>query len=211
MQRRLSSEQRITLLGGIFIAVILISTIASTKITQFGPFIFDAGTILFPLSYVIAGIITEIYGLKRVEFLIFVGLIVQIIASLTFWIVGQLPPQADWHNQEAYLTILGVVPRIAIASIIAYAIGELFHVRFLSFLKKRAKRVSLSARTGLALIVAQAIDTAIFSTLAFAGTMSFDSLLALIGTVYLIKLIVIVVCTPLSALLVRSVESSRSN
>ena len=207
MRRHLSTEQRIMLLGGVFIAVILISTIASTKITQIGPFIFDAGTLLFPLSYVIAGIITELYGLKRVEFLIIVGLIVQIIASVTFWAVGQLPAQADWHNQEAYLAILGVVPRIAIASIIAYAIGELFHVRFLSFLKKRFTSMRLSTRTGVALIVAQAIDTILFSTLAFAGTMSLDALMTLIGTVYLIKLIVIIVCTPISSFFVRTIES----
>lgn len=190
-------EKLYTILGGLFVAIVLISTIASSKMTAVGPFIFDAGTILFPLSYIIASILTEAYGLRRAELVIATGLIAQLLACLTFIVVGLLPAYGGWDNQDAYMAILGIVPRIAVASIIAYIVGELCNVRLLAHLKQRVS--SRSLRIGIALFVSQLIDTALFSTIAFAGTMPIGDLFILIGTVFLIKCITIAVLTPMSA------------
>lgn len=200
------TERLLTILTGTFTAIVLISTIASSKMTALGPFIFDAGTILFPLSYVIASVLTEVYGLKRAELVIVTGLLTQILASLTFMAVGGLPVYEGWAGQDAFMTILGVVPRIALASIVAYAIGEFLNVRLLSYLQDRLSNRML--RMGIVLLLSQLVDTVIFSTLAFAGTMPFTDLMTLIGTVFFIKTVVILLFTPLSSTLIARVKAA---
>jgi uncharacterized integral membrane protein (TIGR00697 family) len=200
MKHTLSRGQLYTFLGILFSTIVIVSTIASTKITSFGPFVFDAGTILFPLSYIIIAIMAEAYGSKRADFVIIVGFIMQIVASLTFVAVGLLPSQDDWHNQAAYETILGVVPRITLAGVVAYLIGEFLNVRLLAFFKKHIPR--RIPRMLVALTIAQLVDTLIFAVIAFAGTISSEALLSLIGTVFGIKIVIALIFAPFSARLV---------
>lgn len=205
MLRRFSKEQLFVGLASLFVTIVLVSTIASTKIVAIGLFVFDAGTILFPLSYVVASVLTELYESRRAEFVIITGLAMQILTSVTFMIVATLPAEASWHHQEAYLAILGVVPRIAIASLAAYLIGEFLNVKLLTILKKRLPS-RRTVRIIVALVSAQFVDTVLFSTLAFAGTMPGETLVTLIGTVLAIKITVIVIFAPLSARLIRALQ-----
>src|SRR3989344_6084778 len=100
-----------------FVSVLLISNIASTKIVDFGWFTFDGGTLLFPLSYIFADILTEVYGFRRSRRVIWLGFFSALLMSLVLIIVGKLPPAADWGNQEAYDAILGLTPRIVLGSL----------------------------------------------------------------------------------------------
>jgi len=108
----------------LFVAVLLISNIASTKILNFFFFTFDGGTLLFPLSYIFGDILTEVYGYKRSRKVIWLGFFCALLMSITFIIVGRLPAAAGWLNQDAYDKILGLTPRIVIASLTAYFAGE---------------------------------------------------------------------------------------
>ena len=91
----------------LFVTVLLISNVASTKIVAFGPLTFDGGTILFPLSYIFGDILTEVYGYARSRKVIWLGFLATLIMAATFMIVEALPPAADWPNQDAYSKILG--------------------------------------------------------------------------------------------------------
>ncbi len=81
---------------GFFVAVLLISNIASTKILNLGPFTFDGGTILFPLSYIFGDILTEVYGYARSRKVIWIGFLSAALMSVTFAVVGALPPAEGW-------------------------------------------------------------------------------------------------------------------
>src|SRR3989344_672395 len=103
-----------------FVSVLLISNVASTKIVDLKWFVFDGGTLLFPLSYIFGDILTEVYGYRKSRRVIWLGFGSALLMSAVLMIVGALPPAAGWENQDAYQKILGLTPRIVIASLLAY-------------------------------------------------------------------------------------------
>ena len=119
-----SKYNYIDIITGLFVAVILISNIASTKIVQIWRFTFDGGTILFPLSYIFGDVLTEVYGFKAGRRVIWIGFFSALLMSVVFGLVGLIKPAAGWENQQAWLLILGQTPRIVAASLIAYFAGE---------------------------------------------------------------------------------------
>ena len=97
----------LNLISVLFVAVLLISNVASSKIVDLGWFTFDGGTLLFPLSYIFGDILTEVYGYKRSRSVIWLGFFSALLMSLVLIVVGKLPPAAGWNNQDAYDKILG--------------------------------------------------------------------------------------------------------
>lgn len=186
------------ILVALFVTVLIVSNIASVKLAQVGGLVFDAGTILFPLAYIIGDIITEIYGFKRMRRLIYIGLSMLAITSLTFWIVGLLPSPADWQNQDSYDAILGVVWRIVMASMVAFFVGELLNSYVLAKLKIKTQGKKLWNRLVSSSAIGSLVDTIIFSLLAFGGTVSGDVMFQLIATVYGIKLATEILLSPLT-------------
>ena len=150
------------ILVAMFVAVLLISNIASTKILTLWKFTFDGGTILFPLSYIFGDILTEVYGFKRSRRVIWLGFFSALLMSLILYVVQILPPASDWHNQQAFESVLGFVPRIVIASLIAYFIGEFSNSITLSVLKIKTKGRFLWMRTIFSTIIGEGIDTIVF-------------------------------------------------
>ena len=183
---------------GLFVAVLIISNIASTKIAQIGLLVLDAGTILFPLSYIFGDILTEVYGYRKARQVIWTGFLSLIMMSLVFFVVGLLAPAEGWVNQTAYDAILGVVPRIAIASIIAYFAGEFSNSYSLAKMKIFTKGKMLWMRTIGSTILGQAVDTLLFTFIAFYGVLPFDVFIALIVSNYVFKVGVEIVFTPVT-------------
>lgn len=186
----------------LFVTVLLISNVASSKITQIGPLSLDGGTFLFPLTYIFGDILTEVYGFKRARKVIWLGVFANILMALVFMVVGILPSASDWPNQSAYMAILGWTPRIVLASITAYFAGEFVNSIILSRLKVITKGKWLFSRTIGSTIVGQLIDTLIFITIAFAGALPNELLIVLIISNYLFKTAVEVLFTPLTYLIV---------
>ncbi len=118
-----------------FVAVLMISNVASTKILVLGPFTFDGGTLLFPLSYIFSDVLTEVYGYARSRRIIWVGFGATALMAAIFALVGALPPAPDWQHQQAYEAILGLTPRIVAASLIAYWAGSFSNAWVLARLK----------------------------------------------------------------------------
>jgi hypothetical protein len=180
----------------LFVAVLLISNVASSKMVQFGPFAFDGGTLLFPLSYIFGDILTEVYGYKRSRGVIWLGFAAALLMSVTFIVVGKLPPAGDWPNQAAYDAILGLTPRIVLASLVAYLAGEFSNSFILAKMKIWTKGRHLWARTIGPTVVGEFIDSAIFVTIAFFGTVPGALLVTIIVSNYIFKTLVEVVLTP---------------
>lgn len=180
----------------LFVAVLLISNLASTKILSLGVFTFDGGTLLFPLSYIFGDILTEVYGYQRARKVIWTGFGAAILMSLVLWVVQILPPAPDWHNQQAFESLLGFVPRIVLASLIAYFAGAFSNAYLLSKLKIRTKGKYLWIRTIVSTLLGEGIDTIIFCMVAFYGLFPTEVLIAIIVSNYLFKTGVEVIFTP---------------
>lgn len=190
------------ILVALFVAVLLISNIASTKILVLWKFTFDGGTILFPLSYIFGDILTEVYGFRRSRRVIWLGFFSALLMSLVLYVVQILPPPSDWHNQQAFETLLGFVPRIVLASLIAYFIGEFSNSVTLSLLKIRTKGKLLWVRTIVSTIIGEGIDTIVFCMIAFYGVLPDNLLWAVILSNYIFKCSVEIVFTPLTYMIV---------
>lgn len=167
----MKSFRHLDTITALFVAVLLISNIASSKILVLGPFTFDGGTILFPLSYIFGDILTEVYGYGRSRKVIWLGFASAVLMSVTLSIVGALPPAPEWGNQEAYTAILGQTPRIVIASLIAYCAGGFANSFTLARLKVLTQGRWLWTRTVSSTLVGQLLDTGLFVAIAFALTL----------------------------------------
>ncbi len=165
----------------VFVAVLLISNVASSKFLRLGPFTFDGGTILFPISYIFGDILTEVYGYVRSRRVIWTGFACTGLMAVVLAIVGLLPPAPGWEAQEAYMTILGNTPRIVLASLIAYFAGEFSNSYVLAKMKIWTQGRWLWTRTIASTVLGEAVDSVLFVLIAFYGT----SPLALVASVIL--------------------------
>lgn len=186
------------LITGLFVAVLLISNIASTKIVEIWKFTFDGGTILFPLSYIFGDILTEVYGYKKSRRVIWIGFFCALLMSLTLSLIGLIKPAGGWEYQEAYMAILGQTPRIVTASLIAYFAGEFSNSYILARMKVLTKGRWLFARTIGSTIVGEGIDTIIFVIIAFLGVYDNRLVLFIIISNYIFKVSLEIIFTPIT-------------
>jgi len=189
-----------------FVAVLLISNVASSKILVLGPFTFDGGTILFPVSYIFGDILTEVYGYARGRRVIHVGFAASFFMALVFALVGALPAAEGWDHQAAFEAILGITPRIVTASLIAYFFGSFSNSWVMARMKIMTKGRWLWTRTIASTLVGQGVDTALFVVIAFAGLLPGDLLRAVIVSNYLFKCGLEAVMTPVTYRVVNSLK-----
>ncbi|NCU37458.1 VUT family protein [Candidatus Saccharibacteria bacterium] len=195
------------LLAGLFVATLIVSNIASVKLVNIGPFVFDAGTILFPLAYIVGDIVTEVYGYRKMRALVYVGITGLLVASVSFWLVGLLPPDASWSNQAAYDSILGIVWRIVAASIVALLVGEMINAYVMARMKIATKGKGLWTRMVSSSAAGSAVDTVIFSVIAFAGTVEWTVMVNLITTVFVIKMLTEIAVSPITMKVIIYIKS----
>ena len=190
----------------LFVTTLLVSNIVSVKIVSVGWLTFDAGTVLFPLAYIVGDIITEIYGYRRTRRLIYSGVAALMLMTLTFWVVQLLPADSSWTGQAAFESTLGVVWRLAIGSVTALFVGEIMNAYVMGRMKVASRGRGLWRRMVSSSLAGNALDTVIFSTIAFAGTMPTTSFWQLIVTVFLIKMTVEIMVSPLTMRLIARVK-----
>jgi uncharacterized integral membrane protein (TIGR00697 family) len=186
------------LIVGCSVAVLLISNIAAVKLISFGPIITDGGAIIFPLSYIISDILTEVYGYAYARRAIWLAFALMLIAIISFKIVGYLPSAEEWNNQAAYNDILGFVARIAIASLIAFLFGQFLNSFVIAKLKIRTKGKRLWLRLIGSTAVGELIDTIIFAFIAFGGIIHGFVMFKYIFIGWVFKLSIEVILLPLS-------------
>jgi uncharacterized integral membrane protein (TIGR00697 family) len=186
------------IIAGLFVAVLIISNIASAKVASVAGFNFDGGTILFPISYIFGDILTEVYGYKKSRRIIWLGFACLVMMALTLAVVQYLPAAKDWPNQGAYEAVLGFVPRLVLASLIAYWAGEFTNSYVLAKMKIRTSGRHLWSRTIGSTVVGEGVDSLVFSLVAFYGTMPLPALLNLMGTIYVFKVLFEALATPIT-------------
>ena len=191
-----------------FVAVLLISNIASTKIVEMGRFTFDGGTLLFPLAYIFGDVLTEVYGFHRARRVIWTGFLWIAIAAGVFALVDSLPAAPEYELQESFTAILGQTPRIVLASLVAYLAGEFVNSVILARLKVRTQGRHLWVRTTSSTLFGQGVDTVIFVLIAFGGVFSSGAIWDIISSNYVFKVGVEVILTPVTYLVVRWLKRS---
>jgi uncharacterized integral membrane protein (TIGR00697 family) len=194
------------LIMAVFVTVLIVSNIASTKVMVLGPFTFDGGTILFPLAYIFGDVLTEVYGYRASRRVIWAGFACLALMAVTLGIVDLLPPASDWTLQEAYHAILGQTPRIVLGSLAAYWAGEFVNSYILAKLKVFTDGRWLWVRTIGSTIFGEGVDTSIFLLIAFLGVWSNELLWTVFFSNYVFKVGVETVFTPLTYQVVKRLK-----
>lgn len=196
---------------GLFTAVLLISNILDVKIFKIFDFGFGAldsfnmpaGVLIFPLGYVFGDLLTEVYGYTTSRKIIWTG-----FASLLLFIVFSklaimLPTGDGWNLQEQYSTVLSHVPRIVIASMVAYFSGEFTNSFILAKMKVKTEGKGMAKRFVVSTIFGQLVDTAVFVIIAYTGQMPIYILISVLVPAWLFKVAWETVALPLSIPLVK--------
>ncbi|MER3554482.1 MAG: transporter [Meiothermus sp.] len=187
------------LITAAFVVVLLVSNVSSTKVVLLGPFTFDGGTILFPLAYIFGDVLTEVYGYKRSRRVIWTGFFLLALATITFGIVNALPaPKDQSSTAQAFSSILGLVPRIALGSLVAYWVGEFVNSFVLAKMKVLTQGRWLWSRTIGSTLVGQMLDTSIFLLVAFYGVWDNPLLWTVFVSNYIFKCGVEILFTPIT-------------
>ena len=148
-----------------FVTILLLSNLIGASKPSYvtlpfiGEWSFGAGVLFFPVSYVIGDVLTEVYGYAYARRCIWAGFAALLFMAFMSWVVVALPPAADWGNQAAYEAVFGQVPRIVLASIIAFWAGEFVNSYVLAKMKIWTRGKLLWTRTIGSTIFGQGVDS----------------------------------------------------
>lgn len=197
-----------------FVAILLLSNVigagkvAQVVIPGVGPWPFGAGILFFPVSYVIGDVLTEVYGYARARRVIWAGTAAVVFMAFMAYVVVALPPAPSWGNQAAYATIFGQVPRIVLASVLAFWAGEFVNSYVMARMKLWTQGRHLWMRTIGSTVLGEGVDSLIFYPVAFLGAEGFTPRLVVtvLFTQWALKVAWEVILTPLTYLVVGALK-----
>lgn len=204
---RYSSKSLFPIIAAVFVALLLLSNISAVKLIEFGPLITDGGLFLFPLVYIAGDILTEVYGFKAARRVIYTGFAIGVLAAFTYWLVQIAPPADSWENQAAFESILGFVPQIVVASVLAFLAGQLLNAWTLTKIKQRTHEKKLWLRLIGSTAVGELADTVVFTFIASLGRLSFDEFLNYLVIGYLYKTLIEVVLLPITYRIISAIKA----
>lgn len=197
-------------LFALFLTCLLVSNIIAGKLIEVFGQVLPSAVILFPITYILGDVFTEVYGFKRTRIVIWLGFAANLLMSAIFLCAVALPFPAFFKSQDAYATVLGLTPRIVAASLIAYWAGEFANSIVLSVLKKTTKGRHLWMRTIGSTVVGEGLDTVLFIALGFAGSMPWPELYRMMLAQYLFKVAYEALLTPFTYYVVRKIKQKES-
>jgi hypothetical protein len=192
----------LVVLATLFATCLIVANIIAVKLVSIGGWVVPAGVIAYPLTFLFTDVITELYGRKIASRVIWVGFGVSVLMVILVFSGGLLPPAPFWEGQSAYESILSMVPRITLASMIAYLVSQHHDVFAFHFWRQKTKGRFLWLRNNASTMVSQALDTGIFITIAFWGTVPTGTLTNMLYSQYITKLVIAAVDTPFCYILI---------
>jgi uncharacterized integral membrane protein (TIGR00697 family) len=181
-----------------FITCLITSNVTAVKLVGVLGLVVPAAIIIFPISYVIGDVLTEVYGYRRARLVIWLGFLCNLTTVLAIWLGQVLPAASFWDGQAAYERILGYSPRLLAASFLAYLVGEFANAFVLAKMKIATRGRWLWTRTIGSTLVGQGLDSLVFISLAFFGTIPGARLLSAVVTQWLAKSAYEAAVTPLT-------------
>jgi uncharacterized integral membrane protein (TIGR00697 family) len=195
-------SHRFVVIAALFVTCLITANIIIAKQISVGGIILPAAIVIFPLSYIIGDVLTEVYGYRQARRVIWLGFICNLIAVLAIWIAKILPPAPVFEAQNAYERILGSTPRFLLASFIAYLAGEFTNSVVLAKMKIMTKGRWLWTRTIGSTLLGQGVDTIIVLTIAFVGVLPFSVLGIMMFFHWVVKCVYEAAATPLTYVVV---------
>lgn len=180
-----------------FVVILLVSNLIAAKLVPIGPLRVSAAQMLFPVTYIFGDIFTEVYGYGASRKAIWRGFYASILMAAMGMFAIWLPPAPEWHDQQAFETIFGVVPRIVAGSLLAFWLGEFANSYTLARLKLLTKGKYLWTRTVGSTVVGQAVDTAVVVSFIFYDQ-PIATILKVMVSGYLFKVAYEILATPLT-------------
>ncbi|MET1029120.1 MAG: queuosine precursor transporter [Dongiaceae bacterium] len=190
------------LVVALFVTALVISNIIAVKLVLVQGLVLPAGVVVFPLSYILGDVLTEVYGYGAARRVIWLGFLCNLLAVLAIWLGGLLPAAPFWGGQAAYDAILGTTPRLLLASFLAYLVGEFANAVIMSRLKVAMQGRHLWVRTIGSTLVGEGLDSAFFISIAFFDVLPPGVLIGTIVTQWLVKSAYEALATPLTYLVV---------
>lgn len=186
------------ILCSINITCLLISNIITVKTINIFAMIFTAGDILFPITYILNDVFTEVYGFKKSKLIIWTSFFCNLLMVIIFRIVISLPADETFTMQNELVNVLGSTPRILFASFISFLVGNFANSIVLSKLKVKTKGKYLAFRTIASTLIGEGFDTIIFIPIVFIGTLDIKTILFLIIDTYILKVLLEIILTPVT-------------
>jgi uncharacterized integral membrane protein (TIGR00697 family) len=203
---RLAAFKYYDLLVHIFVVVLLISNLVGQKICAVGPFRVSGAQILFPITYIFGDVFTEVYGYGASRRAIWLGFFASAILTLMGLFVVWVPADPGWPNQKAFEAVFYTVPRFIVASLVAFWAGEFTNSFVMAKMKLWTEGRHLWTRTVGSTVAGQAVDTVIVIAIAFGGRAPLRTVLTIIGSAYLFKVVYEVLATPITYWIVNSLK-----
>lgn len=198
------SGRLLPVITALFVTSLLTANIIAVKLITIGGVVVPAGVVIFPLSYLFGDVLTEVYGYAETRRVIWLGFFCNLLMVIAIWVGGALPAPAFWDGQAAYARILGFTPTLLVASFVAYLVGEFANSFILAKLKIVTRGRWLWSRTISSTVVGQGLDSAVFITIAFAG--SGADVGSLILAQWIFKSAYEIAATPLTYLVVNTLK-----
>ena len=195
------NEGNLLLLNSVFISSLIVSNILASKVATFGNFVMPAAVVAYPLTFLMTDVIGEIWGKAEANRTVRNGFVCQVISLVMISVAIALPVAPFADNQEAFKSILGQSFRVVAASMIAYLISQWNDVFIFHKLKEKYNGKHKWLRNNASTLVSQLLDTAIFITFAFAGTV--PNIITMILSQYVIKAVYALLDTPFFYFLTR--------
>src|SRR5262252_6966648 len=186
------------LLVQVFVVLLLISNLVGQKITAIGPFRISGAQLLFPITYIFGDVFTEVYGYGASRRAIWIGFFASGLMAVMGVIVVALPPAPGWPNQAAFATVFNFIPRLVIASLIAFWCGEFANSYVMAKMKILTSGRHLWTRTVGSTIVGEGVDSLVFYPLAFLGVWENRLVVTVMISNYIIKVLWETIVTPVT-------------
>jgi uncharacterized integral membrane protein (TIGR00697 family) len=186
------------LLVAVFVTCLITANITAVKLIRVRGLVLPAAIVIFPISYIAGDVLTEVYGYRQARLVIWLGFFCNLIAVIAIWLGQVLPAASFWDGQAAYERILGYTPRLLLASFLAYLVGEFANSFVLAKMKIATRGRWLWTRTIGSTLVGEGLDSLVFMTLAFVGTIPPAALASAVVTQWLAKSVYEAAATPLT-------------
>ena len=186
------------LVVAVFVTCLIAANITAVKLVTILGLVLPAAIIIFPISYIVGDVLTEVYGYRVARRTIWLGFSCNLLVVAAIWLGQLLPPASFWDGQTAYERILGYTPRLLGASFLAYLLGEFANAVVLARMKVATRGRWLWSRTIGSTLVGQGLDSVVFMSVAFAGTIPLTGLTGAILTQWLAKCAYEAAATPLT-------------
>ena len=185
-----------------FVVILLVSNLVAQKVIKVGPVTTSAAMLLFPITYIFGDVFTEVYGFAASRRAIWLGFFGTALLYAVSALAIAIPADPGWHNQEAFKTVFGFIPRILVSSLIAFWGGEFANSYTMAKMKLWTNGEKLWTRTIGSTVVGQLVDTSLVISLMFVGQLPLGTIFKMIGTGWLLKVGYETLATPLTYLVI---------